>query len=98
MNFIFFHYVIHVLLLKCHDIETNPGPNSPKELSIYCLNIRSLLAVVTEKPRVQKNDHLIAELSANNYSIVLLSETWLRENEPDKSIIIPQYTQYRRER
>ena len=61
MNFIFFHYVIHILLLRCHDIETNPGPNNPTELSIYCLNIRSLLAVVTEKPRVQKIDHLIAE-------------------------------------
>ena len=96
MNFIFFHYVIHILLLRCHDIETNPGPNNPTELSIYCSNIRSLLAVVTEKPRVQKIDHLIAELSASNHSIVLIS--WLRENDPDKSISIPQYTQYRRER
>ena len=53
---------------------------------------------MTEKPRVQKIDHLIAELSAINHSIILISETWLRENEPDKSISIPQYTQYRRER
>ena len=91
MNFVFFLYVIHTLLLRCHDIETNPGPNNPTELSIYCLNIRALLAAMTEKPRVHKIDHLTAELSANNYIIVLISETWLRENEPDKSISIPQY-------
>ena len=96
MNFIFFHYVIHILLLTCHDIETNPGPNNPTESSIYCLNIRSLLAVVTEKPRAQKIDHLIAELSANNHSIVLISETliiWARHihfNSPMYSVLVGQ--------
>ena len=53
---------------------------------------------MTDKPRVHKIDHLTAELSANNYVIVLISETWLRENKPDKSISIPEYTQYRRKR
>ena len=97
LNFIFINCVAPSLLTRCFDVEPNPGPTG-SDLYVYCVNIRSLLSVVSEKPMVRKIDYLNAEISSDKYSIVLVSETWLNQSNLNADMEIQGYTLHRRDR
>ena len=93
---IFMSWLIHLILLS-GDIESNPGPNSVKSLtdttlssldslsnhlSIMHLNIQSL---------VPKLDLVEGESVA--YDILVFSESWLKPEVREDSILIENYLQ-----
>ena len=102
-NFIFVHFVAATLFKHHGDIESNPGPSlhhhyNVNQLTLYCVNIRSIQAVVSENPTIRKIDYLCAEVSSRENSIVCVSETWLHKSDKDIDIEMPDYTMYRRDR
>ena len=103
LNFIFVNFVAATLFKHCDDIESNPGPPlhhhyNVNQLTLYCVNIRSIRAVVSENPTIRKFDYLCAEASSRENSIVCVSETWLHKSDKDIDIEMPDYTMYRRDR
>ena len=103
LNFIFVNFVAATLFKYCGDIESNPGPPlhhhyNVNQLTLYCVNIRSIRAVVSENPTIRKFDYLCAEASSREHSIVCVSETWLHKSDKDIDIEMPDYTMYRRDR
>ena len=98
--FIFGNYVAASLFKHCGDIESNPGPPlhhhyNVSQLTLYCVNIRSIRAVVSENPTIRKFDYLCAEASSRENIIVCVSETWLHKSDKDIDIERPDYTMYR---
>ena len=73
-----------LLLLRCGDIHSNPGPaDSPKKLSICYSSIRSLNSG-------GKMDHIRIDL-CKNFDIITLSETWLKSSVKNDQLIIDGY-------
>ena len=69
-----------VLLYRCGDIETNPGPTAQKELCVAHINARSI-----------KNKMDLLEAESNNFDIITLSETWLSHSDSNSSIHLPNF-------
>ena len=96
LNFIFGNFVAATLFKHCGDIESNPGPPlhhhyNANQLTLYCVNIRSIRAVVSENPTIRKFYYLCAEASSRENSIVCVSETWLHKSDKDIDIEMPDY-------
>ena len=84
--------LIHLLLLLCWDIETNPGPKDRCDVSICHANIRSLRGDKT------KLDHISCGLSGK-YDIITVSETWLNSKCSSTSLQLLGYqTPFRKDR
>ena len=66
------HFLAIKLLLRCGDIESNPGPKSKNGLSICHYNLNSLAA-----HNFSKLSSLEAFNAVHNFDILCLSETYL---------------------
>src|SRR5215469_5699497 len=73
------YLLIYFSLLLSGDVELNPGPSPPNNLSFATLNIRSASSVTSEldKPTVLRYFIL-----CNSLDILLLTETWLSSDSP----------------
>lgn len=81
----------HSMLLRCGDIEKNPGPTTPKmkALKIIHLNARSLLC---------RMDEVRCLVSAQRPDILAISESWLGPSVSDAEVSLPGYFMYRADR
>src|SRR5215469_10207097 len=66
------YLLIYFSLLLSGDVELNPGPSPPNNLSFATLNIRSSVTSELDKPAVLRYFIL-----CNSLDILLLTETWL---------------------
>lgn len=96
---------LSILLLKCGDVETNPGPESgmstPSDTSTTSINetaIREKFSLVhyNVQSLINKKDILFSELC--NFSVISISETWLDGRTSDDDIALDGYVTYRRDR
>ena len=101
-NFIFYLWVLPNIIKQCNDIECNPGPPRPpstKHLQIGHVNMRSIKAPVQtahnngENSQLIKMDLLKAEMIAQNYSILGISETWLDSTFDANKLLVNGYQQ-----
>ncbi len=79
-NFPVVLFNLTLLLLRCGDIESNPGP-----LTFCHLNARSLLSDVDINQHIQHQYSLLDEIYEtlvyqNNFDVIAISETWLTDN------------------
>ena len=86
------------LLLRCEDVETNPGPcthglekqkDSKKTLRLVHLNTRSL---------VRHFDDVACLVSSVRPKVLALSETWPDSSVSDGELCLPGYTLFRCDR
>ena len=84
------------LLLRCGDVERNPGPTAPAEkkkqmdfLTVIHVNARSLLRHL---------DDVAALVTSERPHILALSETWLDASVTDAEIHLPGYSLFRFDR
>ena len=87
------------LLLRCGDVERNPGPCATvpqptkepqrKTLRIVHLNARSL---------IHKFDDVVCLMKSVLPEVLAISETWLDSSVPDGEIEIPGYSVFRCDR
>ena len=95
-NFFFYNWVLPSLLLKCGDIEENPGPTSPHQndtsIHIGHVNIWSLMAPVKDQPNLKKFDLVKNHISFHKYHIFGISETWLNKSDKNEDLYIPGYS------
>ena len=94
-----------MLLLKCGDVELNPGPNSNTSSSSVSSTVTLNETELDNKFSIihyniqsisKKKDLLEAELS--NFDVICLTETWLDQRTADNGIKFNGYTTYRRDR
>ncbi len=82
---------IMLLLLRCGDIETNPGPTT------FChLNARSLLSGVDLNKHIESQYSLLDEIYEtlvyiNEFDIIAIGETWLSDNISDADLTLNGY-------
>ncbi len=79
-NFPVVLFNLTLLLLRCGDIESNPGP-----LTFCHLNARSLLSDVDINQHIQHQYSLLDEIYEtlvyrNDFDVITISETWLTDN------------------
>ncbi len=80
-----------LLLLKCGDVEVNPGPTS------FChLNARSLLSGVDLNKHLESQYSLLDEIYetlvyVNEFDIIAIGETWLSDNVSDSDLTLSGY-------
>jgi hypothetical protein len=87
----------NILLLRCGDVERNPGPdpaarkkkNKEAPLTVIHLNTRSL---------IRHFDDVACLLSSERPHILALSETWLDCSVSDEQIHLPGYNVFRSDR
>jgi len=72
-------HLIYFLLLLSGNVELNPGPPTPANISIASLNIRSASVI---SPDLDKPAVLHDFILDNSLDIVLLTETWLSPDTP----------------
>ena len=74
-----FALFIFFSLLLSGDVELNPGPSLPNNLSFATLNIRSASSITSDldKPEVLRDFIL-----TNSLDVLLLTETWLSSDSP----------------
>lgn len=101
-NFLFYHWVLPNIIKQCNDIESNPGPvsNSHKptaNFQIGHVNMRSIKAPIPttlsnnlNTPLI-KMDLLKAEMTAQNYNILGISETWLDNTFDENKLLVEGY-------
>ena len=79
------------MLLRCGDIEKNPGPTTPKmkALKIIHLNARSLLC---------RMDEVRCLVSAQRPDILAISESWLGPSVSGAEVSLPGHFMYRADR
>ncbi len=79
-----------ILLLRCRDIESNPGPTT------FChLNARSLLSGVDLNKHIDSQYSLLDEIYeclvyVNDFDMIAIGETWLTENVSDSDLSISE--------
>ena len=79
----FHHFLIIKLLLRCGDVEPNPGPKEKDCLSICHYNVNSLAA-----HNFAKLLTLEAFISVHHYDIICISESFLDSTfSPDDSAL-----------
>ena len=82
---------ISMLLLKCGDIESNPGPTS------FChLNARSILSGVDLSKHIESQYSLLDEIYetlvyVNDFDIIAIGETWLSDNISTADLTLTGY-------
>ncbi len=84
-------FVLALLLLRCGDVESNPGP-----LRFCHLNARSLLSDVDLNQHIQHQYSLLDEIYEtlvyrSDFDIIAISETWLKDNVPDTELDLNGY-------
>ena len=93
------------MLLKCGDIEKNPGPASDDstpsvsaDTSLNDTGLRDKFSLVhyTVQSLANKRDLLFSELS--NFSVISVSKTWLDQRTSDNDIALEGFKTYRRDR
>ena len=96
---------LSLLLLKCGDIEKNPGPASEyltpsvsADTSLNDTGLRDKFSLVhcNVQSLANKRDLLFSELS--NFSVNSVSETWLDQQTSDNDIALEGFKTYRRDR
>ena len=96
---------LSLLLLKCGDIEKNPGPASEystpsvsADTSLNDTGLRDKFSLVhyNVQSLANKRDLLFSELS--NYSVISVSETWLDQRTSDNDIALEGFKTFRRDR
>ena len=96
---------LSLLLLKCGDIENNPGPASvcstpsdSADTSLKDTGLRDKFSLVhyNVQSLANKRDSLFSELS--NFSVISVSETWLDQRTSDNDIALEGFKTYRRYR
>jgi len=93
-----------LLLLRCGDIESNPGPQVQSEfknIAISHINIQSLGSGeqgITSDANVKLNQLQTILCHEHKFDIVCVSETWLNDGIPDEDINIDNYVLYRKDR
>ncbi len=86
-------YAIVILLLRSGDIELNPGP-----IKFCHLNARSLLAGVDITQHIQHQYSLLDDIYEclvyqNEFDLIAISETWLKDNVPLTELDLAGYDQ-----
>ena len=76
-------FLISLCLLLCGDVELNPGPSSPTQISLATLNIRSATSVT---PSLHKPEVLQDFILHNSLEILTLTETWLSTDSPTMAL------------
>ena len=92
--YVLYNVIIPQLLLKCNDIEQNPGPvriQTQSEIRFCHLNVRSILSQ-DQITKVTKHDELCAMLATQRLDLVGITETWLDQGVQDSHLEIPGYT------
>ena len=86
------HFHDELLLLRCGDIHSNPGPvHTTKNLSICHSNIRSINSN-------EKLDHIRVDFGGR-FDIITLSETWLKSSFNNDKLQVNGYcTPFRKDR
>lgn len=88
-----FTFITLLLILRCGDVEPNPGPN--RDLSICHINVRSLCP----NDRSKRIDEIHSQLCLHeHYDVICISETWLHPDISNATIDIPNYQIFRRDR
>ena len=84
-------YILHILLLQCGDIVTNPGPQREKIKNLSCChwNVNSLIA-----HNLSKISQLEAYNSVYKHYLICISETFFDSSvqEGDENIHLDGYT------
>lgn len=101
--------MLSMLLLKCGDVESNPGPISVSDISSisstnsvnstdYGSEIRGKFSIVHYNVQSLRNKINILESELNIFSIVSLTETWLDDRTDNSDIKMGNYKLFRRDR
>jgi hypothetical protein len=92
--YVLLNLIIPQLLLKCNDIEQNPGPTpavTQTEFNFCHFNARSILSQ-DQVSKVSKYDELCAMAAANSFDLIGVSETWLDQSIDDSQLVVPGYS------
>ena len=99
------YIILSLLLLKCGDVELNPGPNSntfsSSVSSAVTLNETELankFSIVHYNIQSISNKKDLLEAKLSNFDVICLTETWLDQRTADNAIKFNGYTTYRRDR
>ena len=71
-----------MLVLRCGDVEPNPGPST---------NCKTDICIMHSNACSLRNKLDLFEAECNNYDIITISETWLNPGIEDKDISLPNF-------
>ena len=97
-NILFYNIYFPGLLLRCGDIESNPGPTNliSKIISMGHANVRSITSMVQvgadQSDKLCKFELVKAHILNHEYDVFGISETWL-DSSVDVDLNIPGYHQ-----
>ena len=98
LNFVFHLIVVPNRLVSSGDIESNPGPQLLKNITVCHVNARSLIARGAETV-FSKLDEIKSFVLLHKFSMFGVSETWLDRSIATDTISIPGYScVFRRDR
>ena len=93
---------ICLLLLRCGDVQPNPGPGTLHIenglLSVCHINTNSLYVRTDQNPTYKIDEIYSTFCIDNKCHVICISETWLNGTIPDCNIELPGYNLFRRDR
>ena len=92
LNYIYIAIIIYLLLIKCGDIESNPGPTNVNNLKLCHINARSL----TANNRMDEIENFVT--NENNFEIIAISESKLDHTVDNSRVDIANYNLFRKDR
>ena len=105
VSLVIYLYSINIILVVCSNMTLlNPGPVCKRKISVYYQNIQGLIPfthINSENPplNLTKLAELHTYVAFNKPDIVILNETWLKENIGSKEIFpFPNYKIFRLDR
>ena len=105
VSLVIYLYSINIILVVCSNMTLlNPGPVCKREISVYYQNIQGLIPfthINSKNPplNLTKLAELHTYVAFNKSDIVILNETWLKENIGSKEIFpFPNYKIFRLDR
>ena len=95
LNMEYCYIALLVILLKCGDIESNPGP--PKQVTKIChINARSLLSEVDKNLHLESQYSLLDDIYEtlifdHGYDVIGIGETWLSDEIENERLDLVGY-------